>query len=89
MILVDSILKSNNFALFANLNLIDQLRNEIHEISKQSENFNANYREKIMEIIFENKSFFKREKGTEDFISSQSKFNSLFKELKISIDNIK
>ena len=94
LILIDSIVKSQNFLIFSNLNLVDNLRNQLNELSEVSKKGNNSQlmkedKEKITESIFENISFLKKGKGDCDFILAHTKFNEMFKGLKKSIDTIK
>ena len=94
LILIDSIVKSQNFLIFSNLNLVDNLRNQLNELSEASKKENNSQimkedKEKITETIFENISFLKKGKGDYDFILAQTKFNEMLKGLKKLMDIIK
>ncbi len=86
-ILIDSVLKDENFPLLRNLYLLDKFREGLSKISQNRGTLKIENKEEILAVIFENQPLNKT--GCVDFIELQRNFNLTFKELKREVQSIK
>jgi hypothetical protein len=85
-ILIDSILKAENFHLLKDLNLIQKLGEGLNQINQKGGPLKIENKQEVLGAIFENIAFGKEET---DFFAVQSKFNDVFRDLKRDVDSIK
>ena len=85
-ILIDSVLKVENFPLLKDLNIIHKLGEGLNNINQKGGPQKIENKEEVLGAIFENITYRKEET---EFFAVQSNFNTMLRDLKREVDSIK